>query len=154
LKNILLIKQKGVTAMNETSDALNFKSEKERKQFIDAAEKELIQQYRKDSAEWMKIELMSVKWQDIIYINVKAYCDVWNSEIEFWHPDKDHNQMAMMEDKLIGEDCGIEFDRMIGKDVSWKTDIWNSNGNTFRGYDKSKLTAFRLAWTKYYNYKP
>ena len=74
--------------------SLDFKNEKERQEFINDVKDEMIQEYRKASAEALGGE---------IYLEVpsqqKGYYMI-NGHIIFWHPDTDLNQMGMIEDWL------------------------------------------------------
>ena len=86
-----------------------------------------IQQYRQDSAKWMGID--------------KYYP---------WHPDQDHNRMAMMEDKLIDEKLYFRYS------YNPETEGWqvyfqiSENACPIVHNSKDKCIAFMKAWTEYY----
>ena len=93
-----------------------------------------IQQYRQDSAKWMGLE----------------YVGQWK-----WKPDQDHNQMAMMEDKLIEEGYTISIVRDDGgTNVTIFNDTLIENQAVETCSDERKEIAFMRAWTEYYNQQP
>jgi len=104
-----------------------------------------IQQYRKASAEWM-----GVKEHKIIGGGTFIQYPNKVTDLGGWHPDQDHNQMAMMIDKLRENGCQISF--YCHKDIYMcrithdpsmenETELW---GN------ETMLIIFMKAWSKYY----
>ena len=93
-----------------------------------------IEQYRKDSADWMGLE----------------YVGQWK-----WKPDQDHNQMAMMEDKLIEEGCETYCSihrTSLTKTVQYDYRIVNdkTDNRAINISQESKCIAFMKAWSEYY----
>jgi len=106
-----------------------------------------IQQYRKDSAEWMEIGALESKYAEgLWYMEDGIPID--------WHPDKDYNQMAMMEDKLIEEGLGIQI-TYYHQMKKWGIQIYKTGmsvgvGKSYSGTDKDKRIAFMKAFMEYY----
>ncbi len=131
----------------KTSNALDFKNEKERKQFRADVEKEQIQEYRKASAEklglkeWAKDSLMVWIVKDVKYT--------------LWHPDKDANQREMIEDWLIEQGYFITMHRSQAIKKTWAIAIGKDEtlNHFYKGEDKSKSVAFMKAFMEYIKQK-
>ena len=68
-----------------------------------------------------------------------------------WHPDTDHNQMAMVEDWLIEHGIRISYEYRIDRSIinEWECGIIRKTDKGRYAYDKSKLIAFRKAFMSY-----
>jgi len=105
-----------------------------------------IQQYRQDSAKWMGLKRAGGGFKnakDMIIEKDDGTVFLW------WMPDKDHNQMAMMEDKLDEMDVILYWDTEDGHYYEIKPFIKGQRVK-FSHHGRSKIEAFRLAWTEYY----
>ena len=72
-----------------------------------------------------------------------------------WHPDTDHNQMAMVKKLLIDQGYRILMDLYSTekKVFIYPHGIKGSSYDCYEFSDKSELTAFRKAFMKYYKTK-
>jgi len=69
-----------------------------------------------------------------------------------WHPDTDHDQMAMVEDWLWDKGFTIG---LIRNQLIQETQAYIAKGASkfYEGFDESKSIAFRKAFMKYYKTK-
>ena len=135
----------------KTSNALDFKNKKERKQFIASVEKELIQEYRKRSAEWIGLHIhsMSSIGGNLKWIKVEIDGKVYD-----WQPDINYNQMAMIEDKLIKKGYEVRYELHSGEMVAtiekWGMSQTIEHNEYFSESDDSdKRIAFMKAFMEY-----
>jgi len=104
-----------------------------------------IQQYRKDSAEWMGFRIE--KFKDEINVYLESYTAIW-------HPDQYHNQMHMMIDKLKKDGAGYKIMGSKAEGDVFKIfdrcDLPRRDVKMFKGHDKDIRIAFMKAWSEYY----
>ena len=89
----------------------------------------VVQEYRKASAEAL------------------GFTNSWSADGYKWQPDKDANQREMIEDWLIEQGCGLQYQYDIYDDNEWSIIIDGDDGGY--GIDKSKSPAFMKAFMEY-----
>ena len=111
------------------------------------------QEYRKQSAEWMGLKeekILTGQYAGLSWVRYPNGDNIAGA----WQPDIDHNQMAMMEDKLRDENIGIEM-KSWGKDNPWHVMLWKE-GYKYEiadATDKDKRIAFMKAFVEYIKQK-
>ncbi len=108
----------------------------------------MIQEYRKQSAEWMGFKVDSQVEEGCFWFGK------FPETLQMWHPDQSHDQMAMIEDKLIEKGWGISYVYCrvnLGNDFNeWGVRFFRNNKNSdVLGVDKDKRIAFMKAWMEY-----
>lgn len=107
-------------------------------------EYEMIEEYRKVSAEWIGWHIEDVSGRKY-YTTGKdedGIRKIW-IRIEAWIPDKSYSQMGMIEDKFVHD---IYFSR---EDGMWLVELMDENLVEWIGKDKSKPIAFMKAFMEY-----
>ena len=116
-----------------------------------------ITEYRKATAEALGFKIAGYGYLSPGCYEHRAYykggsqiCDVGD-----WHPDTDHDQMAMVKKLLFDQGYRILMDLYSTekKVFIYPHGIKGSSYDCYEFSDKSELTAFRKAFMKYYKTK-
>ncbi len=106
----------------------------------------MIQEYRKQSAEWLGKTLTEGIDNSKIWILDENLLPEHRWRLE-WHPDKDANQREMIEDRLDRQGCILYYDN---EDFhTWTIVPMITGGVKFICYDKSKSIAFMKAFMEF-----
>ncbi len=96
----------------------------------------MIQEYRKQSAEWMGMTNVKIVEDEVTEVD----------PFSLWQPDRDHNQIAMIEDKLKEQEHDLQA---TFQEKEWQYRIMYEEGKFYHereGYDNDKRIAFMKAF--------